>query len=146
MLLLLKFLGSRNESLIIDKFISELNNSAICKNLAGKVSLAYIPEILRNCKLLLSVETGTVHIAKAVGCPVICLSNGMYWGHYQPYPDGTVKYIYPKKFKSILENADYEMLKKLYIFNPDININEVNPYEVVDTITGILKNDLNSHA
>ena len=133
------FLGSKKESILIDEFIYGLNNPQVCKNLAGRISLGVVPEILRNSKLLLSVETGTVHIAKAVGCPVICISNGMYWGHYQPYPDGSVEYIYPQKFISLLKQADLQTLKELYIFNNSIDINSIDPYSVINLLENTLK-------
>jgi heptosyltransferase-2 len=42
-------------------------------NLAGKTSIAQLASVLRRCKLFISNDSGPVHIASAVGTPVISI-------------------------------------------------------------------------
>jgi ADP-heptose:LPS heptosyltransferase len=54
-------------------------------NLAGKVSLVELIEIIRAAKLLVGNETGAVHISSAVGTPSICILGGGHFGRFVPY-------------------------------------------------------------
>ena len=44
-----------------------------CLNLAGQLSLAQMVEWLRRCRLLVSNDTGPMHVAAALGKPVVAL-------------------------------------------------------------------------
>jgi ADP-heptose:LPS heptosyltransferase len=44
-----------------------------CENLAGKTTLAELIERLRECRLVLSNDTGAMHLAAHLGVPVIAV-------------------------------------------------------------------------
>jgi lipopolysaccharide heptosyltransferase II len=44
-----------------------------CDNLAGKTSLRQLMEELRRCRLLLTNDTGTMHLATALGVPTVAI-------------------------------------------------------------------------
>jgi ADP-heptose:LPS heptosyltransferase len=46
-------------------------------NLAGKTTLAETAALLRLAKLLLTTDTGIMHLGFAIGCPVICLFHDL---------------------------------------------------------------------
>jgi heptosyltransferase-2 len=48
-------------------------------NLAGKISLSQLASLLKRCKLLISTDTGPMHIASAVGTPQVVI-----FGRNQP--------------------------------------------------------------
>lgn len=56
------------------KYASELEENN-CKfiNLVNKTSIYELAQTLRNCKGLISVDTGTMHIGYASGVPTVCL-------------------------------------------------------------------------
>jgi ADP-heptose:LPS heptosyltransferase len=58
-----------------------------CLNLAGKTNLAELAEWIRHSRILVSNETSAVHIAAAVGAPVVCILGGGHFGRFLPYPD-----------------------------------------------------------
>ncbi|RLB07542.1 MAG: lipopolysaccharide heptosyltransferase II, partial [Deltaproteobacteria bacterium] len=44
-----------------------------CLNLSGKTSLLQLASLLRQCKLLVTNDTGTMHLAAAVGTQVVAI-------------------------------------------------------------------------
>jgi ADP-heptose:LPS heptosyltransferase len=56
-------------------FIHEILDGLRCPvvNLVGKLSLLEIAAFLKDCFLFIGCDTGTTHLASAVGVPVICL-------------------------------------------------------------------------
>lgn len=56
-------------------FAQQVANHARCSalNLAGKVTIEQLASVLRNARLLISVDTGVVHLAAAVGTPCVSL-------------------------------------------------------------------------
>jgi ADP-heptose:LPS heptosyltransferase len=44
-----------------------------CENLAGQTTLAQLIERLRECRLLLTNDTGTMHLAAHLGVPVVAV-------------------------------------------------------------------------
>ena len=55
----------------------------------GDTSLAEVAALLERCRLLLTNDTGTMHIATAVGTPVIDISTGPVFAHETgPYGEG----------------------------------------------------------
>lgn len=61
-----------------------------CLNFAGQTSLAELTELIRGARLLIGSETSAVHIAAAVGTPVVCILGGGHFGRFMPYPETLV--------------------------------------------------------
>jgi len=57
--------------LLAQNVIKHMHHPAI--NLAGKISLAQLASVLKRCKLFISNDSGPVHLASAVGVPVISI-------------------------------------------------------------------------
>ncbi len=56
---------------LADNLINHMRSKAV--NLAGKTSVAQLASLLKRCTLFLSNDSGPVHIASAVGTPVISI-------------------------------------------------------------------------
>ncbi|MFH1398402.1 MAG: lipopolysaccharide heptosyltransferase II [Candidatus Omnitrophota bacterium] len=54
-----------------DKVIAQMEHKAI--NLAGKTSVSQLVSILKRCELIISNDSGPVHIASALGTPVVSI-------------------------------------------------------------------------
>jgi len=54
-------------------------------NYAGQLSLPALASTLARAQLVIANETGTVHIAGAVGTPGVCILGGGHWGRFIPY-------------------------------------------------------------
>ena len=133
----LLFLGSKAESSMVDSFINTLATPERCVNLAGRTTVSYLSEILSQCEYLLSVETGTVHIAQACGCKVVCLSCGAFYGQFHPYKNPNIKYVYPKEFNDFITNGGDG--KEFYNLNFQYSMDSIKPEEVLEKINSLYK-------
>jgi len=58
-------------------------------NLAGKTGLGDLAVLLKRCRMLISNDTGTLHVATAMGTPVIVVSVGpVFFRETGPYGEG----------------------------------------------------------
>lgn len=67
------------------KYLEENLRSRVI-NLIGKTDLVALVNIMANARFVVTNETGSVHLAAAVGTPVICIAGGGDFGHLVPYP------------------------------------------------------------
>lgn len=139
------FLGIESEFKMIQKLIDNLKDNSRCTNIAGKIPISILPLVLEKCSFLLSVETGTVHIAESVGCKTICLCNGSFYGRFQPYINGLVKYVYPREFLSFLEkNKNTSAMLDFYGFNPQFLTETILESDVIKEINLLLNDKENN--
>ena len=54
-------------------------------NLIGKTSLNELVAVVKGARLVISNDTGPVHIAAAVGTPAVCIVGGGHFGRFLPY-------------------------------------------------------------
>jgi lipopolysaccharide heptosyltransferase II len=79
--------GSKREAPLIDDIISRIQHADSVLNLCGKTSLAQLAAIVHHCALVLSPDSGTMHIARAMNTPLIGLftvENAREWGYAEP--------------------------------------------------------------
>ncbi len=134
----LLFLGIEDEKKRIADLIKKLDNPEKCVNIAGQIPISMLPTVLANCKFLLSVETGTVHIAESVNCKTICICNGSYFNRFQPYENETVQYIYPKEFDMLKDKYSKDQILEFYDYNGEFQTSLIEPDEVINKIDKIL--------
>ena len=65
------FTGSRQDRAIVDEISGMMKETPI--NLAGKTSLKELAYLYTLCSVLVTTDTGPMHIAAAMGCPVIAI-------------------------------------------------------------------------
>jgi len=53
----------------------------------GRTSLDALAAIMRRARIVVSNETGGVHLAASVGTPCIGVTGGGHWGRFLPYPE-----------------------------------------------------------
>ncbi len=53
-------------------------------NLCGQTTMAQSAEIMRRCRLVVGVDTGPLHVARAVGARHVVLLSGMFFGRFFP--------------------------------------------------------------
>lgn len=82
--------GDRDDSNV---FLREYAAPAL--DLTGKTSLPELLAVFARATCLVSVDTGSVHLAAAVGCPVFALYSGLHYGRFAPYPSGLAAHFYP---------------------------------------------------
>lgn len=102
-------------------------------DLTGKTSLPEFLSVLKTAKCLVSVDTGAVHMAAAVKCPVFGLFSGLYYGRFAPYPREIAA-----DFTAIYPDEIDEQIRTGHL--PDINtipiglLRKIRPEKVIDSI------------
>jgi len=76
-------LGAAADARINDACLRKLGVPSL--NLGGKTSLRQAAAVLKRCRLGVGAETGTAHMACAVGTPNVVLVGGGHFGRFMPY-------------------------------------------------------------
>jgi ADP-heptose:LPS heptosyltransferase len=66
------FVGTAKDAVAIDELRQSLPNAGI--SLAGKTTIAELAAVLAQCDLIVSLDTGTFHVARAVGLPGVVIA------------------------------------------------------------------------
>ena len=80
------FTGSRRDRPVIDQIIGSMEERAC--NLAGRTSLKELACLYSKCRLAITTDTGPMHIAAAMGCPVVALFGPTAPWRTGPYGNG----------------------------------------------------------
>ncbi|WP_345993144.1 glycosyltransferase family 9 protein [Sulfurimonas sp. HSL-1716] len=107
-------------------------------NLVGETSLVDVVALISNSKLMISNETGSVHIAAALDKPVFVLSNANHFGKFTPYPASHVQNyfaLYPFEYD---ENS-FMKYKELYYNGSALDINEIGIDQAVSKLNEIFQ-------
>ena len=73
--------GVQSENEIAEEVINLSKNKDRIKNLAGKTSINELAQLLEKCKYLVTNDTGTMHLAAALGTKIVSL----FFAHAHPY-------------------------------------------------------------
>jgi len=65
------FTGSSSDRPVIDDIVRRMANPPL--NLAGRTNLKELAYLYTRCRLLVATDTGPMHVAAAMGCPVVAL-------------------------------------------------------------------------
>jgi len=76
--------GTRQEKALGDAINEDLEIPLT--NLCGQTSIIELKDVLENSRLLVTNETGSVHIGVAIGTPTVCVMGGGHFGRFFPYP------------------------------------------------------------
>jgi ADP-heptose:LPS heptosyltransferase len=118
-------------------------------DLCGKTSVCELAAILSRAKLLVSCDTGAVHLAAALGTPTVCVSSigDRHFGRFIPYPkevfDRQICIFHPI-IESIVSNLPQD--NKLFYTGPILNVNEISWKTVVERIEKFQKANYHSYA
>ena len=74
-------LGVESESKVAEEVISLTKNKDRISNFTGKTNLSQLAGLLEECEYLVTNDTGTMHLAAAVGTKIV----GLFFAHAHPY-------------------------------------------------------------
>ncbi|MCW3087899.1 MAG: ADP-heptose:LPS heptosyltransferase [Sediminibacterium sp.] len=106
-------------------------------DLTGKTSLVEMLAVFTRAQCLLSVDTGSVHLAAAVGCTVFGVFNGSQYGRFAPYPkqvSPNFYAVYPDEIEQEVQDA--QLVKDKYEFVVKVPYSLVKPEKVIHVIVG----------
>jgi ADP-heptose:LPS heptosyltransferase len=132
--------GAPGEELFANALLAQLTNFDGIENLTARLSLLQLIALLAEAELLIANETGTVHLAAAVGTPTVVISQGKSLVRWHPYPATTAKeiqYLYPPELEQ--HRADLSAVAER--FNPEspLSIDEVSAERVINQLNSALQ-------
>ena len=77
--------GGPAERELGDRVAAEIGPAAV--SLAGRTSLPQLAAVIRRCSLFLTNDTGPMHVAAAVGVPIVAIFGPTDWVATPPYGD-----------------------------------------------------------
>ncbi len=125
--------GSTADQPFTDEFEKQYQYPVI--NLTGETSLPEMLSVLALAKCLLSVDTGSVHLAAAVGCTVFGIFNGSQYKRFAPYPvnlNNRFFAAYPDQVEAELNDPVLVLSK--YEFTVNIPYESVQPEKIIQLI------------
>jgi ADP-heptose:LPS heptosyltransferase len=129
--------GTKSDTMYTNAFAIRYTNPLL--DLTGQTSLPDMLSVFKNAECLLSVDTGSVHLAAAVNCPVFGIFNGSQYGRFAPYPESMATgfhAIYPDDVEEELK--DSSVVLKKYEFVVAIPYASVQPEKVISAISQYL--------
>lgn len=129
--------GGPGDQSYIDAFISSYPYP--CLRFIEKKGLTDFLNALAFAKCLISVDTGAVHLAAAVQCPVYGIFNGSLYKRFAPYPIEIHKDFYAI-YPDIVEKEIRETISipARYRYLSDVSYNEVTAQKVIGVIRSSL--------
>ena len=111
-------LGAGADKNTNQKIIEDLGVRAI--NLAGETTLRQTAAILKRCRLGIGTETGSAHIACAVGTPNVVILGGGHFGRFMPYSPLTSIVCLPLECYGCNQQCKYSRVHCIKDINPDV--------------------------
>jgi ADP-heptose:LPS heptosyltransferase len=116
------FVGSESERATIEELRSEVQGTTW--NVAGQTSISQLAAMLNLCDIGLTLDTGTMHVGRAVGLPMVIIAPA--WSPPVEWlPLGNPRF-------TILKNLDLQAAPPNYV------IDEVSVYEVTAALSDLL--------
>lgn len=133
------FVGTESESGDNQLICNQLGKDEKVKDLSGKTSLTELTLLLRGAKLLISNDSGIVHLAASVNTKTIVVLNGTQFGRFLPYPKETginISALYPPEIMQGF--SDITKLCEKYKYRSLLDINTISPALVKTEIDKLL--------
>lgn len=117
------FVGTAKDTVAIDELRQSLPSAGI--SLAGKTTVAELAAVLAQCDLIVSLDTGTFHVARAVGLPGVVIA---------PAWQSPLEWL-------PVDSEHYRVLRGPALTNTpaDYWIEEVSTEQVTDAALGLLE-------
>ena len=125
--------GASSDSQYGAAFENRYQHSII--NLIGITTLPETLALLKGAKCILSVDTGSIHLAASVNCLSFGIFNGSQYGRFSPYPNtvsAKIISIYPASISNEITNMD--IVNEKYEHIVPIDYNEVSALKVIEMI------------
>ncbi|MCZ6704034.1 MAG: hypothetical protein O6940_13475 [Ignavibacteria bacterium] len=125
--------GSHSELKITRIILTKIKNKKKVIDVTGKTSLIDLVLLIKNASLVITHDTGTLHISGAFNKKTVCLSNGMHYNRFVPYPKNLFSegiFIFP--------NAITEEYAEQYRFNSDFEIDRITFSQVIQVFDKLI--------
>jgi ADP-heptose:LPS heptosyltransferase len=115
-----------NEDLAVLNGLKRLINSENIIDYVGKTTLKQAALLLQKCKFFLGVDSGPMHLAVAVGTPVICLMGPGEYPRFAPYGNNHIVIRKEVGCNPCVQDYDRQICKRgINICMKSISVGEV---------------------
>ena len=130
--------GGAGDKVLAERIAAE--SSVPVRNMTGKTSISELVELIAGATLIVTNDTGAVHIAAAVQVPTVCISNANHFGRFVPYPTeitDRLRCVFPSDISE--NNNEFEKLVKKFGQGSNLSINSVTSVQVIEAIDHLLE-------
>ena len=132
-LLNIVLIGSPSELEITRKILTMIKNKRKVTDFTGKTSLIDLVLLIKKASLIITHDSSILHISGAFNKKTVCLSNGMHYNRFVPYPKNTFRegiFIFP----SIIT----EEYSKQFRFFSDLEMDQITSTRVIQVVNKLL--------
>lgn len=125
--------GSDSELEITRMILTKIKNKRRVIDITGKTSLVDLVLLIKKASLIITHDSSILHISVAFNKKTVCLSNGMHYGRFIPYPKNIFNngiFIFPTAITK--DNS------KKYRFNSDLEIDQITFTSVIQVVDELL--------
>lgn len=109
------------------------------ENQTGETTIAESLHFIRAATAVLSVDTGSVHLAAALGTPVVALYSGKHYGRFAPYPTEITpdfSTLYSPEVQQMIAADDPQLHEETAM--PNERIRDISVETVWEALKGVL--------
>ncbi|WP_287230693.1 glycosyltransferase family 9 protein [Microcystis sp. Msp_OC_L_20101000_S702] len=134
-LLTIVLFGSKSERNLCDKIQQEIKS---CKNvlkvfnLAGDSTVRQLIEGLRNCDIVLSTDSASLHLSVAIKKPVVGIMGGWHYGRFYPWGN-------PNIHRVVNQSMDCYWCNSRCIFRNIRCIEEIEPIKIALELQSLIE-------
>ena len=122
--------GTNADAVYTNAFIEQYPHPIL--NLTGKTNLTEMLTVLSTARCLISVDTGSVHMAAAVNCPVFGIFNGSQFKRFAPYPKEVFENFYASYPDEVERDfTNQALVKQKYEFVVKVPYSLVQPEKLI---------------
>ena len=129
--------GSKDDAKYVREFEKVFNGFY---NLTGRTSLTDLISLVKKSRLVISNDSGIVHIAAVLNAKAVVLHNGTHYGRFLPYPS-EMKIpqivIHPPQLYKI----NPKEREKVFFYRSDLDINSITVGRLLESVKEILQSD-----
>ena len=115
----------------VENALTHCKQVATIRNFAGETTIRQLLEMLKRCDLLLSNETGVLHMATALKIPTVGILGGGHHSRFYPWGDPSINLKVDKPMDCYHCNW--------YCIHPTIRcIHEINPEQITEKLQALI--------
>lgn len=130
--------GSKSEHeqcSLVENILHQLDNIVSIQNLCGKTTLCQLTEAMKRCDLIVSSETASLHLATALGLPVVGIVGGGHYGRFYPWGDSSIQLVATHKMDCFYCNWKC-------VHDEKYCIHDIPPTEIAELIDKLIRRAL----
>ena len=125
--------SERNLCEQIHQQIKDCTNIVEVLNLAGDTTIRQLIEGMRNCDIVLSTDSASLHLSVAIKKPVVGMMGGWQYGRFYPWGD-------PNLHKVVNKPMDCYGCNSRCLFPSIKCIEEIDPMKIALELKGLIEN------